>query len=463
MKKFLAAVFFIFMALPAYAGKTEISDFGCSLELDITQGSAIARIVIPDQVYECVTRQDLGDLRVFSPDGNVFPHTIKKPEYAQGDSPAPVELPFFPVYKDENHNGDISMRVETGAGGAIIDVKTNTNTGSGEKKTETEAPSSWLIDATSSEKSFSGLIVEWSGAPNLVFDVIIEAGDDLSRLRRIAGPVTLADLDYGGHRLSRNRADLPLTKVKYLRLSWPKEAGAARVSSIKAVFPKPGVQPEMKWKEVHGQKTDGSIGAVSGKTVYEFDTNGVFPVESIEMQIPDGLGVIQGTLMSRPDLASNWRVRHSGTFYDLVINGRAMNGGQTSIAYATDRFWKFETSQESAIKNSAIPVLKIGWVAHELYFVPGSSKNCVLAFGKQGVTLPSDNAVDSLLSQLSKDASFKPALAMISNSKNQNRKFNPPVRSFPIRKWLLWGVLVAGVAVIGVMAYRLYRQMGGEK
>ncbi|WP_027358508.1 DUF3999 domain-containing protein [Desulforegula conservatrix] len=456
MKKYLAVVLFILMAFPAYAGKSEISDFGCALELDITQESAIARIVIPDQVYECVTRQDLGDLRVFSPDGNVFPHTIKKPEYSQGEAPAPVELPFFPVYRDENHNGDISMRVETGAGGSIIDVKT----GSGEKKSETEAPTSWLIDATSAEKPFSGLVVEWSGAVNLVFDVIIEAGDDLSRLRRISGPVTLADLDYGGHRLSRNRADIPLIKVKYLRLSWPNEAGGARISSIKAVFPKPGVQPEMKWKEVHGQKASAAMGAVSGKTVYEFDTNGVFPVERIEMQIPAGLGVLQGTLMSRPDLASNWRVRYTGTFYDLMVNGKTINGGQASIAYGTDRFWEFETSQESAFKNTAIPMLKIGWVPHELYFVPGSSKNCVLAFGKQGVTLPSDNAVDSLLSQLFKDSSFKPALAVVSNVKNHNR--NPPVRSFPIRKWLLWGVLVLGVAVIGFMAYRLYRQMGDK-
>lgn len=55
------------------------------------------------------------------------------------------------------------------------------------------------------------------------------------------------------------------------------------------------------------------IGAVSGKTVYEFDTNGVFLYKYKDAD-PDGLGVLQGTLMSRPDLASNWRVSMQGHF-----------------------------------------------------------------------------------------------------------------------------------------------------
>lgn len=449
-------VLFFLFTCAAYAGKHEVADFGCALDIVIPESAVVARISIPDSVYECVARSDLGDLRVFGKEGDLVSHSVKKPDYSTGQAPEPVSLPFFPVFREDEAGGDISMRVETGAGGSIINVKTSQQ----DKNVPNESPSSWLIDATSADKPFNAMNLEWSGGASSIFDVFVEAGDDLSKLRKIAGPLTLAALDYGGHRLDIHKLVFPLTRAKYIRLTWPKEAEKAMLSSVKVFFPEPGIQPEMRWKEIKGQKKSSAMGSVSGKAVYEFDTGGLYPVEKVGLVVPGNLGVLQGVLMSRPDLASDWRSRFSGIFYDLVLNGKVISGGSGDIQHVSDRFWKFETVQESAIKSEEVPVLKIGWVPHELYFLSGSRNNCVIAFGRTGLGSPSDNAVDHVLAQMKKDPAFSPVNAKVVELNGQKLNFHPASNPYPIRKIILWGILVAGVMLTGFMAYRLYRQMG---
>lgn len=451
MKKYFIVIIIILAACPAVAGKPEISDFGCQLEIQTSPESSISRLIVPEQVYMCVSRPDLGDLRVFGEDG-ILPHTIRRPVYGQGEAPAPRDLPFFPVYKDEEKGGGLYLHVQTGNGGSIVDLRTEAD------RERPDAPTFWLIDASSLGSSFTGLTIEWNGPKGLVFDIYVEAGNDLTKWRIVKGPVTLADLDYGGHSLSNHLIEIPITGAKYLRLSWPKEVAGARISSVKALFPKPGKAPEMKWKEIAGKR----VGSVSGKAAYEFDTAGLFPIERLDMNLPAGTGLMQGVMMSRPDIASNWRIRHTGVFYGLVINGRMIRGGGAYIPYTSDRFWRFETSSETAPVNGSFPSLRIGWTPHELFFVSSGSKNCILAYGQTGLGLPLGNGVDSLMSSLSADKDFKPADAIISTEKNVGRKFNPPGQAVSFRKWLLWAVLLLGVAIVGVMAWKLYRQMGND-
>jgi hypothetical protein len=110
-------------AFSVYAGNSEnsgMSDFGCIIDAEIPHEAAIARISVPDTVYQCVTRADLGDVAIFSEGGMLLPHSVKKPVYGYGEAPSPVRLPFFPVYRSMGSSGDLSMHVETGKNGALI-------------------------------------------------------------------------------------------------------------------------------------------------------------------------------------------------------------------------------------------------------------------------------------------------------------------------------------------------------
>lgn len=451
MRVILCLGFLMFNAMPSMAGTLLVSDFNCNLEADVPAGSALGSIMVPDEVYMCSSRKDLGDLRVFGKNG-ILPHLIKRPSEGKGEVKEPASLPFFPVYSGEGGKAGVSVHLSAGSGGALVDLRTETD------RRRTDSPSFWLIDASSLKEPLSGLVFDWSGPARLVFDINVEAGSDLSTWRRIKGPITLADLDYAGNRLTVRKADLPRTDDRYLRITWPAEAEGAALTSVKAIFPRPGKEPEMRWSEVEGKKS----GSSPGKTAYEFDIKGHFPVERVDLVLPEGMDTIQAVLMSRPDLASGWVMRHLGVFYGMTVNGRVIKGGEASLPVIQDRFWRIETSSEAAFYNEASPSLRIGWVPHELVFVPSGNTSCILAFGRGGMSPSSDASVSALFSSLSADPGFKPSLAVISEEKNKGRKFDSSAWPFPFRKWILWAFLVLGVSIIAFMAWRLYRQMGNE-
>ena len=82
---------------------------------------AIYSVELPEDVYKTVTRNDLGDIRVFNGAGEVVPHTIRasRKEDVIRDEWQP--LPYFPLYREATGDaGDLSMQVRWSPDGSIL-------------------------------------------------------------------------------------------------------------------------------------------------------------------------------------------------------------------------------------------------------------------------------------------------------------------------------------------------------
>ena len=134
------------------------------------------------------------------------------------------------------------------------------------------------------------------------------------------------------------------------------------------------------------------------------------------------------------------------------------------------RYWDVDFDESSAKEgwpNGGAPALELGWVPHDLTFVAQGEPPYTLAFGSAAIGR-STQPVDALLRLIDK----KQESALIQSARVSQRivlggegRLKPPPPPLPWKQWLLWAVLVLGVAFLGWMVRRLMRQLGegGEK
>src|SRR4051812_20159279 len=62
--------------LAVSAAAPHLDDYVQGIRVDAYTGLPVAEVLLPDEVYQRVTREDLGDIRVFNADGMPVPHAF---------------------------------------------------------------------------------------------------------------------------------------------------------------------------------------------------------------------------------------------------------------------------------------------------------------------------------------------------------------------------------------------------
>jgi len=419
-----------------------------------TEGEApLWRVTLPEDVYRHVVRPDLGDVRVFDAVGRNVPYTLRQPAAQPGTAPAPVGLPLFPLNapKDSDAVGQ-ALRIITDDRGHIV----NAISAAIRPGQETRV-AAYLLDASALKHAPNRLILSWAHAPEagFVVPVRVEASDDLSHWRTLAYNVTLADLRSGGHTLIHRDIDLPPRRARYLRLSWPRELAAVRLTGVEARFAAGARAPERHWLHVQG------AAAATTPPSYLFDSGGYWPADQVRVSFPGRNAILVGTLSSRSSPSVPWRARYRGLFYSLNADGTPLRSDAVTVPARSDRYWKLDVASGEADLRGATPVLELGWVPRTLTFVAQGEPPYTVAYGNALIG-PPHQPVDALLRTL--DA--RQGHAMVKSAQLSEPKalggvarLSPPPPPLPWRRWLLWAVLGAGVLVLAWMVRRLYRQM----
>ena len=427
-------------------------DFAFGFPIETDGQAAMWRLSLPEAVYRDVIRADLGDLRVFDRAANAVPYTLRRPQALDAEAPAAVELPFFPLYGAGTRGGR-SVRIVTNEGGAIIDVA-----GDGPAPAAAGRLTAYLIDASALKLTPKGLFLSWEGGGEEGFAVTLslDSSDDLSRWRNLIGKASLADLSFGDAKLTHRYIDLPSPKAKYLRLGWPTELQGIRITAIRADFPKERQPPLRHWLQLADSRiTEQPPGL-------EFDSGGHWPVDRVRLAFSTRNAVLGGTLKSRNRPDAKWRTHYRGLFYRLEHNGAELASDSVKIAPTADPYWRFEPSTKEGWPKAGTPTLELGWVPHDLTFVAQGEPPYTLAFGSAAIG-PSTQPVDALLRLI--DERQEPSLIQLARVSQRTLlggegRLKPLPPPLPWKQWLLWTVLVLGVAFLAWMVRRLMTQLG---
>lgn len=418
------------------------SDFARGLVLDASDQSVVQRLTVPDDVYEWVTRSDLGDLRVFNRDQEEMPYNVRRPQRLEEYS-AWLKLPLFSLpQRADGGVADPRLRVEVGESGAIINY-------SGGAPGENPA-GAFLIDTSALTFIPAELKLHWQGAESGDFmgRIRIDSSDDLDSWKSLVDGATVARLVSREQSVHLDRIELPPRKARYLRITRLEGSEPILIDQVEARHRR-AEMPQRRWRSLAGVATDGG---------WEFSSGGWFPVDRLGLSDAGGSNfLVTAQLFSRVDAKAHWRDRGERTFYRSTVAGQAVVSEPLAIDDG-DRYWRLEF--EGTGINS--PVLKVGWLPDEVVFVKQGAAPYVLAYGQADV-LARQWPLSDVLRQLNGGSGPVPLARIPFAVPGDPQMLGGSDRLVAAPEpvdWqtvILWAVLVLGVLLVGTLAYRLLK------
>jgi hypothetical protein len=446
----LAALLF---TIPAPAAIPVPEDFAFGFTVEGEAGGALWQLELPEAVYRGVTRADLGDLRVFNSAGDVVPHTLRLPDKPAAPAPAPAAVPFFPLYtQDVQDVAGRRLRIVTDETGMIVDATSEAVAADG-----TDRITAYLLDTSVLEEPPAHLTLSWEHSQDASFAVSVDvsASKDLAHWSELVDNMTLADLRYGEAVLVQNGIELPPRQGKYLRITWPEALRGVTLTGVQATFRAVREPLPRRWHPVTGEADP------EDPHSYDFDSGGYRPVDRARIGFATRNVVVEANLLSRATPQARWRNRKRGEFYALERADAVLESGPVEFGVTTDRYWRFQLADREQQLAGGPPTLALGWVAQRLTFVAQGEPPYTVAFGS-AVTAPATHPVATLLRTLDdqhEKGLIVPAQAAAVFTLGGEEKLRPPPAPFPWKKFMLWAVLLGGVALLAWMVRGLLRQM----
>ena len=437
-------------------------DFAYALPVEAVGSDALYRVVIPPAVYQGVAYADLRDVRVFNGADEVVPHAFR-PLRAEHKAPETIALPFFALRGTRGTQAaDLDIALESNNGQVSLRVKSR------DQVTDGSDLLGYLVDLSSHKEKFSKLILDWESQPGgYIGSINIEASADLKNWSQMVRNAPLMSLSQSGQQLERK--DIPLRsnvslrsndslrggRYKYLRLTWPEQSETVELTSLLA-------QPVDKRAPLDRASKQFSADDDSGKQGdYMADVGGPFPIDRLTIRLPQDNSVAPIRVYSRATPDVEWRRVAVTTAYRLRQDGQVIENPTLSIPPHAQRYWLFRVDQQGGgIGEGAIGV-EAGWLAHEIIFAARGTKPFRLAFGNsraQRNALP----VKTLVPNWGTDTAPGIALANTGSSETLAGPSAIKKRIDP-KKAGLWIALLTGVSVLGVMAWRIARQMNQDE
>ncbi len=424
-------------------------DFARALILETDGGAAIYEVKLTDSVYETVVRGDLGDIRVFNANEERVPHALRKPEQFENTEQR-LALPVFPLYGTGTNRSNERLEFTATEDGAILTIRERGKV----LVTENAQIQKYIIDVSRIGKNISTLEFQLSGADdNYVKKLTIEHSRDLNRWRRLVNNATLTRLQYGIHSLQENRVDLPQQHERYLRFSWRDFKDGIQLLNAYAILKDRERKDKSVWRTREGELFDAE------QQLYHFDTGGAFPIEQFNIVLTEGNTLIDGSITSRTSTDTSWRQRYQGLFYNLHVEGNQVQNNIVTIRSTDDRYWQLAVNTDGGMGKTP-PGFRFGWTGHSVLFLARGPAPFMLTYGS-GKAGPTELPVSALLSALNdkQQAGFTGKAYISSTQELSGDAAKDKHFDISWQRSILWLVLTGGVLILGVMAFRLLRQM----
>lgn len=445
MKRLIA----LLLLAPALAWAESPNDYAYGAPVAVSADTPFQRIALPTPVYGTLTHGDMHDLRVFNAAGEVVPHALEPRPATQLDTAAMREVPLFALPKVGDAGGNLAVQVERRGDGTVVSVRESAERGAA-------VPDAWLLDASQLKLGVRALeLVPTDAQAQFAGRMRVEASDDLEHWRVLAGNAPMLVAHAGAQSLTRLRIEWPATEAKYWRLSWIDGAGSAVAFGIARLEPaQVAREPARVWERIEPQR----VSAGDGEYAYTLPPG--TPVDRLRIRLPQDNTVVPVTVLARAASEREWRVVGSHVAYRLVKAGSAFENPDLPVPASQQLMLRFDT-RGGGLGNGA-PLVEIGWVPHTLVFAARGNGPFMLAYGNaqaKSATYPIASLVPGYA-----DSNAETARELIGDA-----KLDMPVRAggearlrpqVDVRRWMLWSVLGIAVALLGTMAFRLWKQMG---
>lgn len=415
----------------------------------VTSTAGLQRLTLPPAAYEAMLQANLADLRVFNAAGETVPIARVERLLTTAQTTS-FSAPLFGLPQPAAiGQSDTQVRIERRSDGSLISITSNT------ASKQDAAAEAWIVDASSHREPLSALVLELpESAAAVDTRLSIEASDDLATWRMVESSVPIIRLIQEGAKLQRNRVELHGVRAAYLRLRWQAPAPGIAPTSVTLETMLAAEEARRDWKALAPARQE------SGE--YGFTSPGLYPVDRLRVHLPNLNTVVPVSIWSRAYPSQPWRQRASAVAFRLA----SATGEQTSpdimLPNVRDPLWQLRVDQRGGGLGSQALQIELGWVPEQIVFAARGSPPFSLAAGNR-------NAPSSLYPVTTLLADIRPeTIAVLPEAQPAavEAAAQPKVardRSANSTPWLLWGVLLGAVVLLGGMARSLLREMSNKR
>jgi hypothetical protein len=317
--------------------------------------------------------------------------------------------------------------------------------------------SGYLVDARALSEPLSALELSWGPiAQDFSSRLRIEASDDLNTWRA-AGAGVVVNLHYAGQQFQQRRLELAAVKARFLRLTWADIIPAIEITGVVA-------EPIASRADVKRLTLSAPATPIIGQPgFYVVDLGAHPPIDRVNLDLPQINTVTSIDFDARNDLGTEWRnVTHAVIYRLQTEQATELRNRPIAVPLTTARYWRLRVSPSGGGIGHGVLAFVAGWLPDELLFVAHGSAPFELLYGNGAVhsaALP----VLELIPANSNPSTIPVAIRVAEPSAPE--RLGGPARlealaPLNVRIITLWAVLLAGVAILGWMSWRLMRRLG---
>ena len=434
------------MAVDAPASPVAVTDFASHADLALSGEGPWYRLELSMALRFAARHADLRDVRVFDAQGQVQAYALTREQAEPAVTQQESQARLFPLYGAADATPDLSsIRVQRGTDGTLIQVLPEASPGA-----KGQVLRGWLLDGGALDLPLQRLILDWSAESEGFQRFSIEASDDLQQWQPW-GEGQIARLTFAAERIEQPEVELPGQSARYLRLLWQAPTQAPQLQGARLVGASRGeTAASLSWSEpLPGRRLE------SGE--YQWELPLALPLQRLrlDLQHPNTLAPV--IVSGRTPPASAWQPLARGLLYRLPEGGRQARQDELQLPGWPVQQLNLRVDARGGGLGSEVPQARVAVESAELVFLARGNGPYTLALGSASARA-SDLPVETLIPGFS--AARLGGLG-IANVVGLRQNAAPAVVTAPPgtdwKRFGLWAVLLAGVALLAGMAYSLLR------
>ena len=428
-------------------------DYAWGWQVQTPVPSDFYEIELPLEVYRSAVDPSLRDVGVFDARDQPVPRFVSAPPAPEAAPNEPVALALLPVMAPTvTALNDMHFTLEQEAGGTRVRVE-------GGAPATAERPLmlvAYLADMGEKNARLAAIDVDWPAEIEpLVAMLTVEASLELDHWTVLGGG-TVAGLRQDSASIERRRITVNPMEARYLRLTWQGVPKGWRLTSLTAQYSRSAAEPIRTWQSLATNGTDATDGGLL------YDLEGAPMVDRATLELGGDNALLRASIHCRLAAKDTWTGLQEGLYYRLHRDGNELASEPAGLPPRRCRYWKVLVERGA---REARPQLRLGWLPDRVIFVAEGAGPWTLVAGSARDAaggFPQERYADPGMRKLAGEASL--VLAGLSEREELGGALalEPPSPGPDWRRWLLWLGLIAGVALVAGMAWRLARANSGN-
>lgn len=424
-----------------------------SASISVQQPAAFVQLPLPASAYARSLKPGLADLRIVDARGERVPFALLP---WRGNLSQNVEqqqtAALYPLPRRPAAGTAWASPLEVVVQGERISVRRR-----GGASAPTASAPGWLFDLGERKRGDqppSALQLVWSGPTEFSAPYDLESSDDLRVWRRAGGGQVMA-LQATAGPLTQARVPLPADSGRFVRLVWADAATAPLLTGVQAIAARQ--RSVAQDQPAEWQIAPSSEAADAPKGSLHFDLGGVLPVVQLDLQGGAGTRVTPLRVLGRNRTDEPWRPLAQGVVYQIERGGTPSRSPPLELQ-ASVRYLRLVPDERAAALDAATTRLVVQAQLASLVFATQGQAPFTLLAGAADASpgaLPATTLVPALDEERARFG--RATLGDWQEVAAVARQAEAEQRHAALRPWLLWALLLGGVAVLGWMVWRLAR------